>query len=76
MADRWAIWSEVTPEGDVRDYSGRPLAVEKLPRAAELSGDGLWATVYRSVRGRAVVVATYINLGPEKVEVRRRGRRR
>jgi len=67
----WALWSEIR-DGEGLDYSGAPVRVERLPKNAEVSPDGGWATVYRTVEGRALAAAVYVCLGPENV---RRGRR-
>lgn len=55
----WGLWSEYR-EGQSFDYSGDPRPVERLPRDADISPDGRFATVWRG--GRAVAV--YMNLGP------------
>lgn len=71
-SSRWALWSELDLSTRETYRLTPPRAVAKLPAAAELSGDGNWATVYRVVNGREVATAVYVNLGPAEVVRRQR----
>lgn len=64
----WALYSEVRDDGEIVDRSGAPARVDRLPREAEVSPDGRWATVYRA--GKPIMV--FVSLGPETLDSRRR----
>ena len=57
QASKWAVWSTVQ-EGVLMI----PRPVSRLPKIAEISGDGRWATCYGS-DGRPVSV--FVRLDPE-----------